>query len=72
MINSILPAIVGTSLKALGQERNQSDSGLAKQISSKKYIDMAPQDMIDLKVTNRKKILDDHTYKNRVQEFLSL
>ena len=41
MINSILPAIVGTSLKALGQERNQSDSGLAKQISSKKYIDMA-------------------------------
>ena len=38
----------------------------------KKYIDMAPQDMIDLKVTNRKKILDDHTYKNRVQEFLSL
>jgi len=38
----------------------------------KKYIDMAPQDVIDLKVANRKKILDDHTYKNRVQELLSL
>jgi hypothetical protein len=38
----------------------------------KKYIDMAPQDVVDLKLANRKKILDDHTYKNRVQELLSL
>tara|TARA_R100001510_G_C7653948_1_gene212465 strand:+ start:111 stop:491 length:381 start_codon:yes stop_codon:yes gene_type:complete len=38
---SLLPAIVGTSLKALGQEKNQSDSGVAKQLSSKKYVDMA-------------------------------
>tara|TARA_X000001382_G_scaffold30719_1_gene19693 strand:+ start:772 stop:1152 length:381 start_codon:yes stop_codon:yes gene_type:complete len=38
---SLLPAIVGTALKGMGQEKNQSDSGVAKQLSSKKYIDMA-------------------------------
>ena len=38
---NFLSAIVGTSLKAMGQERNQSKDSLATTISSKKYIDMA-------------------------------
>ena len=67
MINSILPAIVGTSLKALGQERNQSDSGLAKQISSKKYIDMA-DDMAQerQKYTSAVKPQADYSFINTV------
>ena len=39
----LMDAIVGSTLKGLGQPRNQSkpDSRISKQISAKKYIDMS-------------------------------